>query len=153
MRGFRAPYVPGWDCHGLPIEQKVTRDLQEKKPDRLDRRASAQHATLFSESWIARQKGQFQRLGILADWAHEYKTKDPAYEADILRIFASFIARGLVYRSKKPVYWSIPFTTALAEAEIEYKDHVSPSIYVKFPVPTEEVRRNSGCRRTSRSPS
>ena len=140
MRGFRTPYVPGWDCHGLPIEQKVAREVQEKQQSV----STAELRLLcdaFSETWIARQRGQFQRLGILADWAHEYKTKDPAYEADILRIFASFVGRGLVYRSKKPVYWSIPFATALAEAEIEYKDHVSPSIYVKFPVPMAEAAK------------
>ena len=140
QRGCRTPYVPGWDCHGLPIEQKVTRALAEKK----------QTATTvelrrlcddFSEHWIAQQKSQFQRLGVLGDWKHEYRTKTPAFEADILRTFAAFIERGLVYRAKKPVYWSIPFETALAEAEIEYKDHVSPSIWVKFPVPPEQARK------------
>ncbi|HLP24879.1 MAG TPA: isoleucine--tRNA ligase, partial [Acidobacteriota bacterium] len=78
-------------------------------------------------------------VGVLADWAHEYKTKAPAFEADILRTFAAFVEQGLVYRSKKPVYWSIPFETALAEAEIEYKDHVSPSIWVKFAVPADQA--------------
>jgi isoleucyl-tRNA synthetase len=80
----------------------------------------------LSETWIAKQTAQFKRLGVLADWAHEYKTKAPAFEADILRVFAAFVEKGLVYRSKKPVYWSIPFETALAEAEIEYKEHSSP---------------------------
>src|SRR5471030_217429 len=133
MRGFRAPYVPGWDCHGLPIEQKVTRELREA-----NRQASTselrQLCDAFSETWIATQKTQFKRLGVLADWAVEYKTKDPAFEADILRTFAAFVEKGLVYRSKKPVYWSIPFETALAEAEIEYKDHTSIAIWVKFAV-------------------
>jgi len=156
LRGFRTPYVPGWDCHGLPIEQKVLREQHEELqklhkqtlhakdlPDaalklkiELRNRCDA-----FSESWIAKQKSQFQRLGVLADWPHEYKTKAPAFEADILRTFAAFIEKGLVYRSKKPVYWSIPFETALAEAEIEYKDHVSPSIWVRFPVPAEEAEK------------
>ncbi len=140
MRGFRTPYVPGWDCHGLPIEQKVSRSLQEKgeivPTAELRARCDA-----FSEEWIGKQRGQFQRLGILADWANEYKTKAPAYEADILRTFAAFIEKGLVYRAKKPVYWSIPFETALAEAEIEYHDHVSPSVWVKFPVPAEEAQK------------
>ncbi len=140
MRGFRAPYVPGWDCHGLPIEQKVTRDLREKNLQ-VTTSELRQACDEFSEGWIARQKVQFQRLGVLADWAHEYKTKAPAYEADILRTFAAFVAQGIVYRSKKPVYWSIPFETALAEAEIEYKDHQSPSIWVKFRVPTEEAAK------------
>ena len=140
MRGFRTPYVPGWDCHGLPIEQKVTAQLraENKTVTTAEMRALCD---AFSEKWIARQTLQFKRLGVLADWPNEYKTKAPAYEADILRTFAAFVERGLVYRSKKPVYWSIPFETALAEAEIEYKDHVSPSIWVKFPVPAGEAQK------------
>jgi isoleucyl-tRNA synthetase len=139
MRGYRTPYVPGWDCHGLPIEQKVARELREKgqmvSTSELRARCDA-----FSESWIATQRAQFQRLGVLADWANEYKTKAPATEADILRIFASFVEKGLIYRSKKPVYWSIPFETALAEAEVEYKEHSSPSIWVRFAVPEDQAR-------------
>jgi len=142
LRGFRTPYVPGWDCHGLPIEQKVTRELQAKKQS-VTTTELRQLCDEFSETWIARQRAQFQRLGVLADWKHEYKTKAPAFEADILRTFAAFIEQGLVYRSKKPVYWSIPFETALAEAEIEYQDHVSPSIWVKFPLPPAEARKLS----------
>ncbi len=140
MRGDRVPYVPGWDCHGLPIEQKVARDLQERGltvgTAELRARCDA-----FAEEWIGRQRSQFQRLGILADWPAQYRTKAPAYEADILRIFAAFAEKGLVYRSKKPVYWSIPFETALAEAEIEYREHVSPSVWVQFPIPAEEAAR------------
>lgn len=131
MRGFRVPYVPGWDCHGLPIEHKVMKELHAKaktlSPLEI-RRACAE----FSETFIEKQRAQFRRLGILADWAAEYKTKNPAYEADILRTFANMVGKGLVYRSKKPVYWSIPCRTALAEAEIEYKNHVSTSIWVAF---------------------
>jgi isoleucyl-tRNA synthetase len=140
LRGFRTPYVPGWDCHGLPIEQNVTRELQAKKLQ-VTTTELRQRCDAFSETWIAKQKSQFKRLGVLADWPHEYKTKAPAFEADILRTFAAFIEQGLVYRAKKPVYWSIPFETALAEAEIEYKDHVSPSIWVKFPVPAAEAKK------------
>jgi len=140
MRGFRAPYVPGWDCHGLPIEQKVTRDLREANRQ-VTTPELRQLCDAFSESWIAKQKEQFKRLGVLGDWASEYKTKDPAFEADILRVFAAFVDKGLVYRSKKPVYWSIPFETALAEAEIEYKEHSSPSIWVRFRVPTDEAAK------------
>ncbi|MDR2675252.1 MAG: isoleucine--tRNA ligase [Opitutaceae bacterium] len=140
MRGFRTPYVPGWDCHGLPIEQKVTQRLraENKHVSTAGMRALCD---AFSEEWIATQKRQFKRLGVLADWKNEYKTKAPAFEADILRTFAAFVEKGLVYRSKKPVYWSIPFETALAEAEIEYKDHVSPSIWVKFAVPAAEAEK------------
>jgi isoleucyl-tRNA synthetase len=140
MRGFRTPYVPGWDCHGLPIEQKVARELQEKKQTVTTAELRAK-CDEFSESWIATQKAQFKRLGVLADWKNEYKTKAPAFEADIMRTFAAFIEKDLVYRAKKPVYWSIPFETALAEAEIEYKDHTSIAIWVKFPVPAEEAKK------------
>src|SRR6188768_784188 len=131
MRGFRTPYVPGWDCHGLPIEQKVTLTAAEFRSK----------CDAFSEGWIKTQTAQFKRVGVLADWKNEYKTKAPAFEADILRTFAAFVEQGLVYRSKKPVYWSIPFETALAEAEIEYKDHTSIAIWVKFLVPVEEAKK------------
>ncbi len=140
MRGFRTPYVPGWDCHGLPIEQKVSREIQEQKLTLSTAELRAK-CDAFSESWIAKQTAQFKRVGVLADWQHQYKTKDPVFEADILRTFAAFVEQGLVYRSKKPVYWSIPFETALAEAEIEYKDHVSIAIWVKFLVPVEEAKK------------
>ncbi len=138
LRGYRTPYVPGWDCHGLPIEQKVMRGLQaENKQVTTAEMRSLCDA--FSEGWIATQTKQFKRLGVLADWKNEYKTKAPAYEADIIRTFSSFVEKGLVYRSKKPVYWSIPFETALAEAEIEYKEHTSVAIWVKFAVPAAEA--------------
>src|SRR5258706_7693775 len=140
MRGFRTPYVPGWDCHGLPIEQKVAREIQEKK-ETVTTAGLRARCDAFSETWIASQTAQFKRVGVLADWKHEYKTKAPAFEADIVRTFAAFIEKDLVYRSKKPVYWSIPFETALAEAEIEYKDHVSPSIWVRFAVPVSEAEK------------
>jgi isoleucyl-tRNA synthetase len=140
MRGFRTPFVPGWDCHGLPIEQKVARDLQDKKQTVTTTEFRAMCGD-FSESWIAKQTAQFKRLGVLADWKNEYKTKAPAFEADIMRTFAAFIEKDLVYRAKKPVYWSIPFETALAEAEIEYKEHTSIAIWVKFPVPADEAKK------------
>ena len=140
MRGYATPYVPGWDCHGLPIEQKVSRELQEKK-EIVSTAELRARCDAFAESWIVKQTAQFQRIGVLADWDHGYKTKSPAFEADILRTFAAFVDQGIVYRSKKPVYWSIPFETALAEAEIEYKDHVSPSIWVKFLVPALEAEK------------
>jgi hypothetical protein len=134
MQGFRTPYVPGWDCHGLPIEQKVSKEIKEQNLTLTTAQMRAK-CDEFSESWIGKQTAQFKRVGVLADWKNEYKTKAPAFEADILRTFAAFVEQGLVYRSKKPVYWSIPFETALAEAEIEYKDHVSIAIWVKFLVP------------------
>ena len=137
MHGFRVPYIPGWDCHGLPIEHRVTREMQNQGSD-LNPIEIREACAAFSKKYIGVQRQQFKRLGILADWKSEYRTLDPQYEADILRTFAAFIEKDLVYRSKKPVYWSIPCETALAEAEIEYKDHVSPSIWVKFPIPNTE---------------
>ena len=133
MRGYRTPYVPGWDCHGLPIEHKVMKELQAKKQS-LDALGVRKACADFSAAYIEKQRGQFRRLGILADWKSEYRTMDPAYEAEILKGFSSFVEQGLVYRSKKPVYWSIPCQTALAEAEIEYLNKKSHSIWVAFPV-------------------
>tara|TARA_B100001248_G_C27399840_1_gene469215 strand:+ start:21100 stop:23922 length:2823 start_codon:yes stop_codon:yes gene_type:complete len=140
MRGYRTPYVPGWDCHGLPIEHKVMRELRAKKQD-LDPLLLRKECAAFSARYIEKQRSQFKRLGVLADWDAEYKTMDSDYEAEILRTFASFVDQDLVYRSKKPVYWSIPCETALAEAEIEYKEHKSESIWVPFPLAGETCEK------------
>ncbi len=140
MKGFSTPYVPGWDCHGLPIEHKVVKMIREQKRD-VDTAQLREECAKFSSEFIEKQRKQFLRLGILADWEHEYKTKDPAYEADILRTFSAFVEKGMVYRSKKPVYWSIPCATALAEAEIEYKDHTSSSIWVAFKLDDESNQK------------
>lgn len=140
MKGHRTPYVPGWDCHGLPIEHKVMKELQAQKKELTPidiRKACAS----FSAGYIEKQRGQFKRLGVLADWAAEYKTMNPDYEAEIVNTFAAMVEKGLVYRSKKPVYWSIPCKTALAEAEIEYKDKKSPSVWVAFTVPAAEAAK------------
>lgn len=142
MRGYRTPYIPGWDCHGLPIEHKVARARRESG-ESLEPAEVRKACAKFSADYIETQRAQFKRLGVLADWAREYRTMKPAYEADILRTFAHFVEQDLVYRSKKPVYWSIPCETALAEAEIEYKDHVSPSIWVAFPLPESEAQKAS----------
>jgi len=137
LKGRRTPYIPGWDCHGLPIEHKVARQMKDegRELSPVEMRKACEE---FSRGFIEKQRGQFERLGVQGDWAHEYRTMDPAYEASILRTFAEFVAKGLVYRSKKPVYWSIPCQTALAEAEIEYKEHTSPAIYVAFPMEGSE---------------
>ena len=132
-RGFRTPYVPGWDCHGLPIEHKVSKVLRKEKKE-FDTLSLRQACQEFSKGFIETQRAQFKRLGVLADWSSEYRTMNSTYEAEILRTFAEFVKKDLVYRSKKPVYWSIPCRTALAEAEIEYQDHSSPSIFVPFAV-------------------
>ena len=133
LRGMHAPYVPGWDCHGLPIEHKVAKELNKKKQE-VSTTGLREACKEFSLGFIEKQRGQFQRLGVLADWEREYRTLLPEYEATILRTFAEFVEKGLVYRSKKPVYWSIPCQTALAEAEVEYHDHKSTSVYVAFPI-------------------
>jgi isoleucyl-tRNA synthetase len=138
MRGYRTPYIPGWDCHGLPIEHKVSKALRENKKE-LSTGALREECAQFSASFIEKQRKQFQRLGVLADWEEAYRTMDPAYEASILEVLAKFVERGQIYRGKKPVYWSIPCKTALAEAEIEYREHSSQSIFVKFPVAPRSV--------------
>lgn len=132
MQGFRAPFLPGWDCHGLPIEHKVSEEITKNKEKNLSIPDIRRRCEAFSKKFMAIQRDQFIRLGVLADWENEYRTLDPEYEAHVIRTCATFVEQDLVYRSKKPVYWSIPCTTALAEFEIEYKDIISPSIYVKF---------------------
>ena len=139
MKGLRTPYVPGWDCHGLPIEHKVMKELQAKKQS-LEPLGIRKACAEFSASYIEKQRGQFRRLGVLADWKSEYRTMDPVYESEILKGFSNFVEQGLVYRSKKPVYWSIPCQTALAEAEIEYITKRSHSIWVAFPVAQPESK-------------
>ncbi len=129
MAGFRAPFVPGWDCHGLPIEFKVVRETRGLAPAEVRRRAEE-----FARKFIDIQRGQFKRLGVLGDWENPYLTLAPGYEAEVLRAFAVFVEKGLVYQSKKPVYWSTGAQTALAEAEVEYAVRTDPAIYVKFPL-------------------
>jgi isoleucyl-tRNA synthetase len=133
MRGFDAPYVPGWDNHGLPTEMLA---IKKFELDRHDipalqlRKKCAQTALKF----VTTQKKQFQRLGVRGDWTHPYLTMEPRYEAVVLDLFAEMVKQGLVYRGLKPVHWCASCETALAEAEIEYDMHTSPSIYVRFPL-------------------
>ncbi len=131
MQGFKAPYLPGWDCHGLPIEIKVDRLLGEKKRE-MSIVAIREECKKYALSFVDIQRSQFKRLGVLGEWNEPYLTMNPQYEAEVLRHLAAFFASGNVYKGKKPVYWCPDCQTALAEAEIEYKDHKSPSIYVKF---------------------
>jgi isoleucyl-tRNA synthetase len=137
MQGYHAPYIPGWDSHGLPIEHKVSRELQESGRTDYTPLEVREACAAFADKYRKLQTEQFQRLGVLGDWANEYWTIQPEYEAAELETFARFVEQGLVYRSKKPVYWSIPCATALAEAEIEYRDHKSISIYVKLALAPE----------------
>jgi isoleucyl-tRNA synthetase len=134
LRGFSAPYVPGWDCHGLPIEFKVSQDMRKAGDTSSDAATIRRACEAYARKYIDIQRVQFQRLGVLGDWGNPYLTLNKEYEADELHLFADIVEQGFVYRGKKPVYWSIPCRTALAEAEVEYKDHVSQSVYVKFPV-------------------
>jgi isoleucyl-tRNA synthetase len=133
MSGYHAPYVPGWDCHGLPIEHQVLKELGDKKKD-LDALSIRRLCKEYAEKFYKIQREEFQRLGVFGDWPHPYLTLDPRYEATILREFGRFVERGGVYKGLKPVLWCTHDQTALAEAEVEYDDHVSPSIYVKFPL-------------------
>ncbi len=134
LRGFSAPYIPGWDCHGLPIEFKVSQEMRKAGDTNADAATIRKACEAYARKYIDLQRAQFKRLGVLGDWDNPYLTLNKEYEADELRLFANIVEKGFVYRGKKPVYWSIPCRTALAEAEVEYKDHVSQSIYVKFPV-------------------
>lgn len=133
MAGFETPFIPGWDCHGLPIEFKVCQNAAGLEPAEIRRRCAE-----FASGWIDTQRASFRRLGVLADWKNPYLTMDSAYESDIVRTFSALIKRGNVYQSKKPVQWSYGAQTALAEAEVEYMDKKSISLYVEFPLLTDQ---------------
>jgi isoleucyl-tRNA synthetase len=133
MQGYDSPYVPGWDCHGLPIEHKVVKDLGSKA-------AAMSHAEIRAlcqkdaMKWVDLQREQFRRLGVSGDWDNPYLTLDPRYEAGILDVLADLIAGGYVFRQLKPIHWCMTDRTALAEAELEYREESTPSIYVNFPM-------------------
>lgn len=136
MLGRDAPYVPGWDCHGLPIEWKIEEQYRAKGQDKdkvpvLQFRAECR---AFAEQWKSVQSEEFQRLGVLGDWSHPYTTMTKKAEARILREIHKFLLNGLLYKGVKPVMWSVVEKTALAEAEIEYQDHTSTTLWIKFPV-------------------
>ena len=134
LRGFSAPYVPGWDCHGLPIEFKVSQEMRKAGNTSADAATIRSACDAYARKYIDLQRMQFKRLGVLGDWENPYLTLNKEYEADELRLFADIVEKGFVYRGKKPVWWSIPARTALAEAEVEYNDHTSTSVFVKFQV-------------------
>jgi isoleucyl-tRNA synthetase len=131
MAGFKCPYVPGWDCHGLPIEHKIQEQIGPTWRD-MPVADIRKQCFEYAQSYVEKQAGQFQRVGVLGDWSNPYRTMAPAYEASTLEIFARIVERGLVYRQLKPVNWSIENQTALAEADLEYKDVVDTSVYVAF---------------------
>ena len=132
MAGFRAPYVPGWDCHGLPIELKVEKELGGKK-DSVGAAEFRRMCRGYALRYVDEHRRDFKRLGVLGQWDDPYLTMSNRYEACIADTFVTFLKKGYVYRGLKPVYWCIFDTTALAEAEVEYENHTSPSIWVKFP--------------------
>ncbi|MEP6900110.1 MAG: isoleucine--tRNA ligase [Actinomycetota bacterium] len=153
MMGFEAPYIPGYDCHGLPIETHVEKKLKEKGKNKNDlpvatfRRICREHASTAMNN----QTRDFSRLGILGEWEKPYLTMSNEYESETARLFGRFLERGYVYKGLRPVYWCIHDQTALAEAEVEYKLHTSPSIYVKFPLVTDpaELDANLAGKRVS----
>lgn len=134
MMGFEARFVPGWDCHGLPIELQVDKKLGSKKRG-MSKSEVRKHCREYAQKYIEIQREEFKRLGVFGEWDKPYLTMSPYYEARIAEEFFNMIEKGFVYREKKPVHWCISCETALAEAEVEYEEHTSPSIYVAFPVP------------------
>ena len=140
MMGFSSPYIPGWDCHGLPIEHQVDKELKAKG-QALPQVEVRARCRAYAEQFVNIQREEFKRLGVLGDWEHPYLTMKPHYVATILAEFGKFFLSGAIYRSKKPVHWCATCRTALAEAEVEYEDHSTPSVYVKFPLvsPPPEV--------------
>jgi isoleucyl-tRNA synthetase len=139
LSGYQAAFIPGWDCHGLPIELNVTKKLGAKRAETSDveiRELCRKEAL----GWVDKQQKQFERLGVLADWGNPYLTLKPAYEADEVRVLAKINDNGLFYRGEKPVFWCPALQTALAAAEVEYRPHKSPSIFVKFPLGEDKAK-------------
>jgi isoleucyl-tRNA synthetase len=133
MSGNYVPFTPGWDCHGLPIEQLVLKEMKTDK-SKVDRLAFRKQAADFAEKFVKIQKSEFKRLGVIADWEHPYLTLNPKYEMSIVKVFGDLAEKGFIYRRKKPVYWCPTCETAMADAEIEYLDYSSDSIFVKFQI-------------------
>jgi isoleucyl-tRNA synthetase len=133
MLGYDSVYVPGWDCHGLPIEHQVEKELGSRKLQ-MSQLEIRRLCRAYAERFVDIQRDEFRRLGVVGDWSRPYLTMSYDYEAAIARELAKFIAQGSVYKSKKPIYWCLSCGTALAEAEVEYEERRSPSIYVRFPL-------------------
>ena len=148
MRGFDSLYIPGWDCHGLPIEHALLKEMKARKSD-VDGVQFRKKAFQYAMKYVGLQRGQFQRLGIMGEWDNPYLTLAPGYEYWILKSLAALTRKGYVYRGLKPVNWCCDCETALAEAEVEYEDHTSPTVYVKFVVNNPEVLGFAKGRRVS----
>ncbi|MBI5885776.1 MAG: isoleucine--tRNA ligase [Deltaproteobacteria bacterium] len=138
MSGFATDYVPGWDCHGLPIELQVEKELGGKKSG-LTKVEIRKRCRAYAERFVSIQREDFKRLGVFGEWDNPYLTMNFGYQAAIMRELGRFVEKGIVYKGKKPVHWCSSCRTALAEAEVEYADKTSPSVYVKFPVKTAEI--------------
>ena len=140
MMGFDAPYIPGWDCHGLPIELRVDRELGPKKRQ-MSTADFRRECQAYAAKYLDIQRNEFKRLGVIGEWAEPYKTMNHPYQAAIVRALGKFVEQDMVYKGKKPVHWCTHCRTALAEAEVEYEPHTSPSIYVEFPMVDPDVWR------------
>ncbi len=147
MAGYRSVFIPGWDCHGLPIEHKVSKELGPKRKEK-SKKDIRELCRAEANKWVDIQMEQFKRLGIFADWESPYKTLQPEYEAEEVRELAKIYKKGLLYKGKKPVFWCPTLQTALADAEVEYQDRESPSIYVKFEM-TKEALSHLGLSETT----
>jgi isoleucyl-tRNA synthetase len=139
MQGFCAPYVPGWDNHGMPIENEVSKEFRAKgeRPDKVTMRRRCRE---YAAQWVETQKAQFKRLGVRGDWDNPYLTMSTEFEANIVEVFGELAGKGYIYRGLKPVLWCADCETALADAEVEYAGHTSSSIYVRFPIRNDPDR-------------
>ena len=146
MLGKDAPYVPGWDCHGLPIEWKIEEKYRAegKSKDDVPKDELRRECRAFAAQWLDVQREQIKRLGCMGEWEHPYTTMNYRAEAAIARELQKFVANGLLYRGFRPVMWSPVEKTALAEAEVEYHEKTSPTIYVKFPTHSDQFVTESG---------
>ena len=133
-KGFNSPYIPGWDCHGMPIELKVQESLGDKYKE-TSKFIMRKKCRAYAQKYIDIQRKQFKRLGVMGDWENPYLTMSPEYESEIVSVFSQLVERGYIFKGLRTIHWCIHCETALAAAEIEYNDnHVSNSIYVRFPV-------------------
>jgi isoleucyl-tRNA synthetase len=137
LLGHNIHYRPGWDCHGLPIELNVTRDIKDDEKETITDLELRRRCRNFALKFVDKHRKSFKRLGVIGEWERPYITLSPEYEAEELKLFNAFVKKGYVYQGLKPIYWCADCSTALAEAEVEYDDHTSPSIYVRFPVVEE----------------
>ena len=143
LSGYATPFVPGWDCHGLPVELQLLKKMGKRKKEEVDIRTFRKEARNYAMFYVNRQREEFRRLEVFADWENPYLTMEPQYQAKIMEVFLNLYDKGFIYRAEKPVYWCIDCETALAEAEVEYAEKESPSIWVKFPLVFPEEKVNS----------